>query len=118
MPFVSDQEEGISTVIVGATGLIGSELLKKLPQLDVPLKIPRLIASIKSMGSTIEIDGVDRQVHVFPEDLENSALFEGVDAVIFAAPADVVEQYAPVLIDMDVPVLILVGYSLDEFLCL
>ena len=68
MPFVSDQEDGVSTVIVGATGLLGGELLRHLPSLNVPLRIPRLIASIKSSGTTLEVGGSERQVHSFPDD--------------------------------------------------
>jgi aspartate-semialdehyde dehydrogenase len=76
--------------IVGATGLVGREMLQCLEQRKFPLESLRLFASGRSAGEKLEFCG--KQVVV--ENLA-TASFKGIDIVLASAGAKVSEMFAP-----------------------
>jgi len=82
--------------IVGATGLVGSEILKVMEEREFPVAEAFLFASQKSAGVEIEFQGSELKV----EEL-NSAAFEGknLDFVLFATDSGLSAEYAPIAAD-------------------
>jgi len=76
--------------IVGATGLVGSMMLKLLEERQFPLGSLRLFASARSAGSTLKFKGKD----VVVEDAA-SADFAGLDIVFFSAGGSTSKALAP-----------------------
>lgn len=76
--------------VVGATGQVGTEVLKILNERNFPLSQLRLFASSRSAGRTIEFQG--REILV--EDIEG-ADYSGIDIAIFSAGASTSRTYAP-----------------------
>ncbi|MEG1997159.1 MAG: aspartate-semialdehyde dehydrogenase, partial [Clostridiales bacterium] len=65
--------------IVGATGVVGQELLKILAERNFPVGELSLLASERSEGKIIVWQGREYQVHATTEDS-----FKGVDIALFA----------------------------------
>jgi len=78
-----------NTAIVGATGLVGGEMLKVLLQRDFPFNNLRLFATSRSAGRKIPVR--DREVIV--EDIEKST-FDGVEVALFAGGKIASDKYA------------------------
>jgi len=76
--------------IVGATGLVGREMLHVLEQRNFPLESLRLFASGRSAGEKLEFRGGALVV----ENLA-TASFRGIDIVLASAGAKVSEIFAP-----------------------
>ena len=76
--------------VVGATGQVGTEVLKILNERNFPLSQLRLFASSRSAGKTIEFQG--REILV--EDIEG-ADYSGIDIAIFSAGASTSRTYSP-----------------------
>ena len=47
----------LTVAIVGATGAVGIEFLRCLAERRFPVKEPRLLASARSAGRTLDFDG-------------------------------------------------------------
>ncbi len=80
---------GFSLAIVGATGLVGREMLRILEERNFPISHLRLYASEQSTGSTLPFRGEPLEV----EKLERGCL-RGVELALFAAGAQVSLDYA------------------------
>jgi aspartate-semialdehyde dehydrogenase len=79
-----------SVAIVGATGAVGSELLKILDERAFPIGELRLFASARSAGEVIELPRGEVRVEcVDPEG------FHGIDLAFFCAGGAVSAEYAP-----------------------
>jgi aspartate-semialdehyde dehydrogenase len=76
--------------VVGATGQVGTEVLKILNERNFPLSQLRLFASSRSAGKTIEFQGKK----ILVEDIEG-ADYSGIDIAIFSAGAITSRTYAP-----------------------
>lgn len=76
--------------VVGATGQVGTEVLKILNERNFPLSQLRLFASSRSAGKTIEFQGKK----ILVEDIEG-ADYSGIDIAIFSAGASTSRTYAP-----------------------
>lgn len=77
--------------LVGATGAVGSVMLRVLShRADVWGEI-RLVASPRSAGRTLSVRGEDLVVQRLSEEV-----FDGVDVALFDVPGDVAAQWAPV----------------------
>ncbi len=76
--------------VVGATGLIGQELIKVLEQRNFPLADLRLYASDRSAGKRMFVG--HRQIEV--KEVENHA-FREVDIALFSAGPEVSRYFAP-----------------------
>ena len=76
--------------VVGATGMVGQEMLTILAEREFPVSRVRAFASRKSMGQDVYFG--DRRVKI--EDLEQ-ADFSDIDLALFAAGGDVAKRWAP-----------------------
>lgn len=83
----------VNVAVVGATGLVGSMMLKVLSETNFPIDKLYLFSSKKSAGSEVEYCG---KKYTVEELNENS--FEGKDIKIalFSAGGSVSEKYAPI----------------------
>ncbi len=79
-----------SLTIVGATGLVGREMLSVLEERSFPISWLRLFASERSTGSTLPFKSENLEV----ERLEKGC-FRGVELALFSAEAQVSLEYAP-----------------------
>ena len=77
--------------VLGATGLVGREMLKTLEQREFPVGDIIPLASPRSAGKTVKYCGKDIPVQVVNE---NS--FESVDIALFSAGGGTSRQWAPV----------------------
>ncbi|HXL78320.1 MAG TPA: aspartate-semialdehyde dehydrogenase [Candidatus Eisenbacteria bacterium] len=80
----------LNVAVVGATGLVGQEMLKILVQRKFPVANVAVFASERSVGATVPFNGE----HLTLRRLDESA-FLGIDVAMFAAGADISLQYAP-----------------------
>jgi len=79
--------------VVGATGVVGQEMLKVLAERDLPLERLLPLASERSAGSRIEFGDQEIKVELLTEDS-----FQDVDIALFSAGAKVSEKYAPIAV--------------------
>jgi aspartate-semialdehyde dehydrogenase len=79
-----------SIAVVGATGQVGTEVLKILDERKFPISNLRLFASSRSAGSKIQFQGKDITV----ENIDG-ANFQGIDIAIFSAGAATSKTFAP-----------------------
>lgn len=80
-----------SLAIVGATGLVGIELLEILSEKKIHVKDLRLLASADSAGETLSIGEFQGEV---VKELKNG-VFKGVEFAFFSVPNSVTEEFAP-----------------------
>ena len=81
----------LNVAVVGATGLVGTEMLKILAQREFPVESVRVFASERSIGKEIPYNGHSLKL----EKLEESS-FKDVDVAMFAAGADISLMYGPI----------------------
>lgn len=77
--------------IVGATGLVGSEMLAVLEQLNVANSGVRLFASENSAGEVYGFNDSELVVETLRE-----TSFEGIDIALFATSASLSEKFVPI----------------------
>ena len=76
--------------VLGATGVVGREILKVLTENNTPYKSIKFLASARSAGSKIEFKGQEYTViETTPE------VFEGIDIVLASAGGSTSLKYAP-----------------------
>ncbi|MEZ4271573.1 MAG: aspartate-semialdehyde dehydrogenase [Myxococcota bacterium] len=78
------------TAVVGATGLVGREMLAVLEERGFPVSQLSLLASTRSVGEVIAWQGEDHTVQIAGPDS-----FAGVDIVLMSAGSAVSEHLAP-----------------------
>ncbi len=83
----------LTVAVVGATGVVGRTMIQVLNEREFPLRELRLLASGRSAGSTVSIDG---QTHEVGE--ATAEAFDGVDIALFSAGADVSADLAPLAV--------------------
>jgi aspartate-semialdehyde dehydrogenase len=76
--------------VVGATGVVGKTMIKILSEREFPVSELRLLASGRSAGTTVTVDGRTLTVGEATPDA-----FEGVDIALFSAGGDVSRRLAP-----------------------
>ena len=81
----------LNVAVVGATGMVGSEMLRVLAQRQFPSERLIALASERSKGMTVPYNGSSIKV----EEL-NEAAFKGIDVALFAASGDIALMYGPV----------------------
>ena len=81
-------------VIAGATGAVGTEILKLLEARDFPMKSLRLLASSRSAGSKLKFRGENLEV----EELTPKS-FKGIDIAFFSAGGSRSKEFAPHAVD-------------------
>src|SRR6476659_10172755 len=76
----------LTVAVVGATGVVGRTMIQVLNEREFPVGELRLLASGRSAGRTIAIDGQTHQI---------GEAFDGVDIALFSAGADISLELAP-----------------------
>ncbi|MCP3676280.1 MAG: aspartate-semialdehyde dehydrogenase [Deltaproteobacteria bacterium] len=84
-------KKGYNIAVVGATGVVGKEILAILEERKFPVGKIRLLASERSAGSFLEFRGKEERVHLLEEES-----FEGIDIGLFSPGASVSKVYAPI----------------------
>jgi len=85
-----ETKRSFTVAVVGATGVVGRTMIQVLNEREFPVGELRLLASGRSAGRTIAIDG---QTHQIGEAVGEA--FEGVDIALFSAGADASRELAP-----------------------
>ncbi|TVQ78037.1 MAG: aspartate-semialdehyde dehydrogenase [Bradymonadales bacterium] len=86
------RNQNLKLAIVGASGLVGREMLKVLEERNLPLSRPRLFASERSLGQKLSFRDEELEVELLgPEVFET----ESFDFVLFACSAGIAAEYAP-----------------------
>lgn len=80
-----------NVAVVGATGMVGQEMLKVLEERKFPVDKIIPLASSRSAGLKVEFDGKEIPVQELKEDS-----FAGVHIALFSAGASVSEKFAPI----------------------
>lgn len=80
-----------NVAVVGATGAVGTEMLRILEERDFPVKEIKLLASERSAGAKLEFKGKKIKVEVLKKDS-----FKGIDIALFSPGASVSAVYAPI----------------------
>ena len=84
------QPTPLSVAVVGATGVVGRTMVAVLGERGFPVGELRLLASGRSAGRTVQVNGRDIEIQ------ESSAdAFDGVDIALFSAGADISRELAP-----------------------
>ncbi|MEN8150388.1 MAG: aspartate-semialdehyde dehydrogenase [Planctomycetota bacterium] len=76
--------------IAGATGAVGTEILRLLEARSLPVETVRPLASERSVGASVRFRGEDVPVSVLGRDS-----FDGVDVALFSCGASLSREYAP-----------------------
>jgi len=85
--------QNLTVAVVGATGVVGRTMIQVLLEREFPVGDLRLLASERSAGKTVSIDGATREVgHATGE------AFDGVDIALFSAGADASRELAPLAV--------------------
>ena len=88
MPSVNSKP--LTVAVVGATGVVGGTMIRMLRERRFPVGELRLLASERSAGRTIDVDGTE---HVVREATADA--FDGVDIALFSAGGDTSKALAP-----------------------
>ena len=98
----SDSESGampdmtrpsFTVAVVGATGVVGRTMIQILLEREFPVGELRLLASERSAGRMISVDGQTLEVQ-----LATAEAFEGVDIALFSAGGDASLELAPLAV--------------------
>lgn len=85
-----DQPTSLTVAVVGATGVVGRTMVQVLVERGFPIGELRLLASGRSAGRTVKVEGRDLEVQA-----ADGAALEGVDIALFSAGADISRDLAP-----------------------
>jgi aspartate-semialdehyde dehydrogenase len=80
--------------IVGATGLVGGEMMSCLTEKKIHCKEVRLLASSDSAGELFSVCGNEVEVQTLDEES-----FRGVDYALFATSAELSERFVPIAVE-------------------
>jgi len=80
-----------NVAVVGATGVVGTEMISTLERRNFPVKELILLASERSLGKELTFKGKDYPVSVLSE-----GSFKGVEIALFSAGGSVSQRFAPV----------------------
>ena len=94
-------EKRPNIAVVGATGLVGTTMLKVLEERDFPFENLYLMASAKSAGKTVTFKGMDYIV----EELTEQSFDKPIDIALFSAGGSTSEKYAPIAASKGVTVI-------------
>ena len=92
--------KAFTVAVVGATGVVGRTMIQVLLEREFPVEEIRLLASERSAGSTVSVEGQTLEVQ-----LANAEAFEGVDIALFSAGADASTELAPLAVARGVTVI-------------
>ena len=80
-----------NVAVVGATGVVGTEMISTLERRNFPVNEITLLASERSLGKELTFRGKDCPVRVLDEDS-----FKGVEIGLFSAGGSISQRFAPV----------------------
>jgi len=86
--------------ILGATGVVGQEMLNVISEKNIELESLKLLASKKSAGSSINYNGEDL---IIEEVTENS--FNDIDILLVAVSSGLSRKFTPIAVEKDVTVI-------------
>ena len=95
----------VRLAVVGATGAVGSLVLKLLAERNFPFSHLKLLASKNSVGKTIHFRGKD-----YPVELLEPGAFRDVDIAIASTPDEVAAEFVPWAIEQGTVVVDESGY--------
>lgn len=95
---------GLSIALVGASGAVGADLLQLLPGSGLPVGDLALFAGPSSVGESVEVGERSHRLQVLPPDPLESPVFDETELAIFAAPAELTREVAPLLAERGVAV--------------
>jgi len=84
------KKQKYNVAVVGATGVVGQEMIRILEQRNFPVDKIKLLASERSVGQFLKYKGKAEKVHLLSEET-----FEGIDIGLFSPGASVSAVYAP-----------------------
>lgn len=90
-----------NVAVVGATGLVGSTIVKILEERNFPVNNIYFFSSKKSSGSTINF----KNNNYIVEELNEKSFDRDIDFALFAAGGTVSEKYAKIAVDKGVKVI-------------
>ena len=83
--------QGLKVAVVGATGMVGAEMLRVLEERAFPVAELVPVASARSAGKTVTFNGAEHTVvEIAPE------VFEGVDLALFSAGGGTSREWSPI----------------------
>jgi aspartate-semialdehyde dehydrogenase len=85
--------QSFTVAVVGATGVVGRTMIQVLLERGFPIGELRLLASERSAGKTVSIEGTTHEVQV-----ASGEAFEGVDLALFSAGGDASRELAPLAV--------------------
>jgi len=85
------KKEKYNVAVVGATGAVGNEMLEVLEERNFPTDQLRLLASERSVGTTLQFRGKYLPTQV----LDNNS-FKDIDIALFSAGGTISERFAPI----------------------
>ena len=80
-----------NVAIVGATGLVGQEIIKVLGQRNFPMSSLQLFASDRSAGRRLTVD--DEEIEVMETTPQS---FDEIDIALFSAGSEISHHFAPI----------------------
>ncbi len=84
--------QGRSVAVLGATGVVGREILAILEERKFPVRSLKPLASGRSAGKTVRFHGED-----IPVEVTGPSSFRGVDLVLASAGASATREFAPAI---------------------
>jgi len=84
---------GLNVAILGATGLVGREFIRILAERRFPMDTVRLLASSRSAGRKISVNGVEIEVEEAGPDS-----FRDIDVALFSAGGGPSRHFAPIAV--------------------
>ena len=84
----------LNVAVVGATGIVGQEMLKVLAQRNFPAERVVPLASERSKGMTVPYNGGRIAIEALGENA-----FKGIDVALFAASSDVALMFGPMAVE-------------------
>jgi aspartate-semialdehyde dehydrogenase len=94
------RKEKYNVAVVGATGMVGIEMVKVLEERNFPVDKLLPLASERSIGKNISFNNKEIPVSVLDE---NS--FEGIDIALFSAGGAISKKFAPIAAKADAVVI-------------
>src|SRR4051812_8047000 len=81
--------QNLTVAVVGATGVVGRTMIQILLEREFPVSELRLLASERSAGRTVSVEGTTHEIQLATGDA-----FEGVDIALFSAGAGASHELA------------------------
>jgi aspartate-semialdehyde dehydrogenase len=80
-----------NVAVAGATGAVGTQMVRCLEERNFPVKMLRPLASERSLGKSVSFHGKDVPIQVLDEES-----FENIDIALFSAGGSISQKYGPI----------------------